>query len=98
MWCAYCRLSGTCGHPDHDHISGLVEVLKKYKVEKIIMTDIGAKTNTYKEFIKMIDEKNVMVQLVKSGDEVIVEDDIIIDVYWPEKSYGKGEVDNINNT
>ena len=36
-------------HPEHDHLAGLIEVLKRYKVENILWTGVSRTTSEYKE-------------------------------------------------
>lgn len=40
-------------HLDKDHISGLIDVLKKYKVEKVIYPNSNADTSYAQEFLKL---------------------------------------------
>ena len=43
-------------HPEHDHMSGLIEVLKRYKVENILWTGIIRDTAEYEEWQRLIKE------------------------------------------
>jgi len=43
-------------HPDRDHLIGLIEVLKKYKVEKILLTGILKNTTEFLELKKEIEK------------------------------------------
>ena len=42
-------------HPDKDHIEGLLEVLKRYKIDYILWTGIKRNTFGYQEWIKILD-------------------------------------------
>src|SRR3990167_1666572 len=37
-------------HPQEDHMFGLVEVLKRYKVGRVLMTGVNYQSKTYQEF------------------------------------------------
>ena len=39
-------------HPHADHIDGLVEVLKRYRVDNVLVTGVNYENPTYKEFLK----------------------------------------------
>jgi len=41
-------------HPQEDHMFGLVEVLKRYKVGKVLITGVNYKSKTYEEFKRII--------------------------------------------
>jgi len=41
-------------HPHSDHLNGLVEVLKKYKVDAVMMTGIEYKNSYYEEFFREV--------------------------------------------
>jgi len=53
-------------HPDKDHISGLVEVLRRYKVENVLATLVEHDLADYEEFKKLIKEKSIPVVLAKT--------------------------------
>ena len=44
-------------HPEKDHMAGLIEVLKRYKVENILWTGIVRDTAEYKEWQKSIQKE-----------------------------------------
>ncbi len=48
-------------HPHVDHLSGLLEVLKHYKVEKIMMYEESGGSFTYKEWLRQIESLNIPV-------------------------------------
>lgn len=54
-------------HPDADHITGLVEVLKRYKVALVMETGVLSDSKIYRELEKTIKEKNIPVKIVQAG-------------------------------
>ena len=54
-------------HPERDHMAGLLEVLKKYKVENILWTGVARDTAEYKEWQKLIKEEEAKIIIAKSG-------------------------------
>ena len=85
-------------HPHADHVSGLIDVLKRYKVEEIIITDAVHSTAEYLEFINITKDKNIHTTNVKDINEMIVDKDVVLNFYWPKESYKDVEVENLNNT
>src|SRR3989344_4106796 len=46
-------------HPDQDHIGGLMDVFKSYKVAKVIRTDAKSDSRTFKAFEEAIKNENM---------------------------------------
>ena len=46
-------------HPDQDHIGGLPDVLKSYKVDNVIRTDAKSESQTFKAFEELIEKENM---------------------------------------
>lgn len=46
-------------HPDQDHIGGLVDVAKNYKIETVLETNAKSDSQTYKTWKDLIDNKNI---------------------------------------
>jgi competence protein ComEC len=70
-------------HPDADHVSGLSDILKRYKVKKVLMTDVSAPTATYNEFLRLIEEKNVEKIHAQMGERIWLDNATVFDVYYP---------------
>lgn len=85
-------------HPHADHVTGLIEVIKRYEIGQILGTDATHTTNEYLEFLRIIKEKNIPYRLVRAGDRFDLTNDIAIDIFWPEYSFYDREVNNLNNT
>ena len=58
-------------HPHADHITGLVEVLKRYKVERVVFTGVSYYSDAYKEFKELQREKNIPFTLALRGRQFI---------------------------
>jgi competence protein ComEC len=69
-------------HPHADHIFGLIEVLKRYEVGKILMTDAENSTDLFEEFEKVIREKNIPVEIADRGDKFNF-GNAEINILWP---------------
>ncbi|XUX00464.1 MAG: DNA internalization-related competence protein ComEC/Rec2 [Dehalogenimonas sp.] len=57
-------------HVDADHLTGLIEVLKRYKVNQVIDSGIAADTDPYREWRRLIDEKGVADTAVVAGQRI----------------------------
>jgi competence protein ComEC len=54
-------------HPDSDHIAGLVDVLERYEVATIIMTDNMNDTPVYDAFMRSVHAEQAQIVLARSG-------------------------------
>lgn len=58
-------------HPHADHLIGLVEVLKYYKVETVMMTGVEHSTEVYKDWLLKIKNKGISVIHPQEGDSYL---------------------------
>jgi competence protein ComEC len=84
-------------HPHADHITGLIEILKRYQVKKIIMTGISHTAPQYLEFLKIIKAQKIPVAIALAG-EIEELGNIKIEILYPLESLAGKETDDINNT
>jgi competence protein ComEC len=77
-------------HPDYDHITGLIEVLKNYSVRQIIANnssgaEAGESVNdeNYLAWQKLIKEKNIPVIVAKAGQNIKIGDRAELKIFWP---------------
>ena len=88
-------------HPEHDHLFGLLEVLKRYKVENILWTGVVRQTSEWKEWEHLIKKENAQIKIAKAGQRIILQGSdacIFIDVFYPFENLEGKEFKNINDT
>lgn len=54
-------------HPDMDHIGGLDEVFKRYKVDMFLTSEVGGETEEYKNLLRIVNEKKIPAYFVRQG-------------------------------
>lgn len=88
-------------HPHSDHLEGLVEVLKRYKVHAILMTGIVYKNSYYEEFLKEVNrlsrEKDLKVYIADDDLDFRI-GSVEIDVIYPFESLAGKTIANLNNS
>ncbi|MFH1863531.1 MAG: ComEC/Rec2 family competence protein [bacterium] len=84
-------------HPDFDHVSGLLEVLQRYKVENILWTGILCETAECQEWHKLIKEEGANVYLAQAGQQ-IKGGGVLLHVLYPLENLEGKKVSNTNNT
>lgn len=86
-------------HPEADHINGLLEVLKNYRVEHILYTGVVRDTSAYREWSKLISEKNIPLTIAQAGQVVHLSPQIKLYVLWPSQGLsGQYAEESSNNT
>lgn len=71
-------------HPDRDHLEGLISVVEKYKINKIIFTGASnQKGNLNELFLKKIREKNIPVIIGEDDHDIMMGDGVFIDILFP---------------
>ncbi len=83
-------------HPHDDHLTGLVEVLKRYKVEHILTTQMASYLPVYDEWLALIEEKNIPCTFASAGQQINF-DGVIINVLNPQTAYFEGTGADIDN-
>lgn len=84
-------------HPHADHLTGLIEVLKRYEVGQVIMAGAVHTTADYQEFLRLIKEKNIPVLIISQPQDLAVSG-INLSFLEPAESYLDRRPDNLNNS
>lgn len=72
-------------HLDSDHLTGLVEVLKRYSVEKVIHNGLKNYDSIALEWEKLIFEKNISQQIVDIPLNIKLDEQVLIEFLWPSQ-------------
>jgi len=70
-------------HPHADHAAGLIEVLKRYKVKRALLTGVNYDSQTYKRFLELLKEKQVETLTARAGQKIYLDDSTIMYVLFP---------------
>ncbi|MFH1462186.1 MAG: ComEC/Rec2 family competence protein [bacterium] len=100
-------------HPDHDHLAGLLEVLKRYKIENILWTGVVKDTSEFEEWQDLIEKEKAEIIIARAGQKIpcsgcsgshpeqcsgwLPEQDRV-EVLYPFESLEGEEVENTNNS
>lgn len=84
-------------HFDYDHVNGLLTVLEKLEVSKIIIGKQGEENEQYEQFKELVNQKDITVLNVKKGDVVNIEKDIKFNVLFPANDLIQENVINNNS-
>lgn len=81
-------------HPHADHIGGLPELINRYPIGQIYLTDAVSTSGNYKAFLGNAKDKNIPIALAEIKKQVVADEDFTFDILSPEKT----EDENLNNT
>ena len=81
-------------HFDSDHCNGLIEVMEKIKVGKVIVSKQPEESEEYRNISEIIKQKNIEAYVVKAQDRITIEKDLYINILNPA---GKLEFKDLNN-
>lgn len=86
-------------HPEKDHLAGLLEVLKSYKVENILWTGVVRNTSEYKEWQKLIKEEGAKIFIAGSVSRTVLDvSRTVLDVLYPFESLEWEEMKDSNDS
>lgn len=85
-------------HPDSDHLIGLVDVLKRYKVKQILATGIIDNSAEYQAWEKLINEKHVPIKLAEKGETIKAGTGTKLDVLNPSHYLVNQKTEDTNDT
>lgn len=74
-------------HPDADHLTGLIEVVKSYSIGYFGTSDAPKGTEVYKELMDLLQNKKIVKHLVILGDGFKTKDGVDLTTYWPTSSF-----------
>ena len=84
-------------HPDADHITGLIDVMKNYTVDKVIYTGVSSSSQTYASFENTIKNKNIAELEAKEGMKIKL-DGGEMDILSPDGTEDKNNPKDTNIT
>lgn len=86
-------------HPHDDHVGGLLTVMKKYKVKKVLFTGVVHGSPAYLAWLKYVQESKVPVTIIDRPQVVKLGDDGgQIEILSPLASLAGKQIDNVNNS
>lgn len=74
-------------HPDADHVTGLIPVLEKYKVDTIVLSSSDGSTQVFDDFNKQVADEKSVIQIAHTGDVIDFHDGVIVQILYPQKNY-----------
>ena len=85
-------------HPHTDHLIGLIEVLKRYKVKKILGTGVMHTTPEYLVWLEEINGQKIPLEIAIRGQSFDFGGETKLEILYPLENLAGQSVDDLNNT
>lgn len=70
-------------HPEADHISGLIDVIERYRVKHFVVNSLRKESKVFQEFQKVVLAENPDIYFPKIGDEINIGSMKLLTL-WPQ--------------
>lgn len=85
-------------HPHDDHVTGLIEVLKRFEVKKIIYTGALHTGPNYLAWLKEVKNKKIPLLIADQPQNISLGRDLDLKIIYPLKNLAGQGAENLNNT
>lgn len=88
-------------HPSVDHLKGLLLVLERYEVERILWTGIEVDTFSYQEWLRLINQEGSEIFIARAGQKIKLGPKVFLDILNPSENLKGRKIEcgrAINNT
>ncbi len=85
-------------HPHDDHVSGLIDVIKRYKVEKILYTGVVHSSPDYLAWLELIRDRKIPLTIIDRPQIIEFGENCELQIIYPHESLLGKEVSNLNNS
>lgn len=83
--------------PQADHTAGLIEVLQRYKVTRVIESGLTSSSTTYQKWLSVVKDKGIDYKIVHAGQTIELDSEMRMEVLHPPSPWLQGTSDDIDN-
>jgi competence protein ComEC len=83
--------------PQADHMAGLIEVLRNYKVKQAFEPGIAYDSTTYHQWLSLVESEEVGHKIAHAGQQIELGDGIELEVLNPPSPLLQGTSDDVDN-
>ena len=84
-------------HPDKDHIEGFLDLLRRYKVEIILITGVNKEDFWYEKFLEQISKQDSKIIFANEKTDFKI-GELVLDVLYPENQLITKDFKEVNNS
>ncbi len=86
-----------CTQPQADHVTGLVEVLHRYKVKQVLEPGVSYNSSIYREWLRVIEDKGIKYNLARAGQDIDLGTGLKMEIVNPPQKFFQGTSCDIDN-
>jgi competence protein ComEC len=86
-----------CTQPQADHVTGLVEVLQRYKVKQVLEPGVSYNSSIYREWLNVVQDKSIEYDIARGGQEIDLGSGIKLEVLNPPESLFEETSHDVDN-
>ncbi|MEE8620037.1 MAG: ComEC/Rec2 family competence protein [Dehalococcoidia bacterium] len=86
-----------CTQPQADHVTGLVEVLQRYKVKQVLEPGVSYNSSVYQEWINVVEDKGIEYNIARTGQEIDLGNGIELEVLNPPQDLFEETSHDVDN-
>jgi competence protein ComEC len=86
-------------HPDADHLTGLIPLLERYRVERVIFRPVEEEqaTEAYRYWLQLLEAEGAAIYTGEAGLQLTLDTGLAMEVLHPGPEPVRGNKDDINN-
>jgi competence protein ComEC len=86
-----------CTQPQADHVTGLVEVLQRYKVKQVLESGVSYNSSIYQVWLRLIEDKEIEYNIAQARQEIDLGNGIKMEVLNPPEGLFEGTSHDVDN-
>ncbi|MFC1927708.1 ComEC/Rec2 family competence protein [Chloroflexota bacterium] len=86
-----------CTQPQADHVTGLVEVLQRYRVEQVLDPGVSYDSAIYQEWLRLIEDRGIEYNIARAGQEINLGNGIKLEMLNPPEGLFEGTSHDVDN-
>jgi len=85
-------------HPHNDHVIGLIEVLRRYKVKKVLMTEVLDRSPPYLTFLAEIEKQKIEIEKADGPKDIVLGQDLDLKILYPFNDISQKNFEDLNDS
>lgn len=85
-------------HPHDDHVTGLIEVFKRYEVKQILYTGVSHTAPNYLAWLEEVQKEKIKLTIIDRLQTVDLGGEARLEILYPDKSFLNRQIENLNNS
>lgn len=85
-------------HPHDDHVTGLIDVLKRYQVKKVLYTGASHNTPNYLSWLRIMKDKKIELMIIDKEQNISLGQNARLKIIYPAGSFLNKEFTDLNDS